>query len=82
MKDTKDYAKLIAKANPTYVEAKAAMAVGFYRKRLTYEDMPWHSEIKAFAEQLTKETGYNIIDESKPSEVVLLSRLEKPIRFE
>jgi len=82
MKDIRDYAKLIAKANPTYVEAKAAMAVGFYRKRLTYEDMPWHSEIKAFAEQLSKETGYNIIDESEPSEVVLLSRLEKPIRFE
>lgn len=82
MRDVEDYARLIAKANPTYVEAKAAMAVGFYRQRLTYEDMPWHREIKTFAEELARETSYKIIDESEPSEVVLLSRLDKPLRFE
>jgi len=82
LKNPKGYANLIAKANPTYVEPKAAMAVGFYRKRLTYRDMPWHSEIRAFAEELSKETGYNIIDESKDSEIVLLSRLQQPKRFE
>ncbi|MCD6262953.1 4-demethylwyosine synthase TYW1 [Candidatus Bathyarchaeota archaeon] len=82
LKDPEGYARLIAKANPTYVEPKAAMAVGFYRMRLTYEDMPTHQEIRAFAEALARETGYHILDESEPSEIVLLSRLKRPRRFE
>jgi tRNA wybutosine-synthesizing protein 1 len=82
LKNPEGYARLIAKANSTYVEPKAAMAVGFYRKRLTYSDMPWHREIRAFAEELARLTGYNIIDESKDSEIVLLSRLKQPKRFE
>lgn len=82
LKAPEGYARLIAKASPTYVEPKAAMAVGFYRRRLTYRDMPMHEEIKAFAEELAQETGYHIVDESEPSEIVLLSRLERPRRFE
>lgn len=82
LKDPQGYARLIAKAEPTYVEPKAAMAVGFYRKRLTYDDMPWHSEIKSFAEDLARLTGYHVIDESRPSQIVLLSKLVKPRRFE
>jgi len=81
MKNIKDYAKLIEKANPTYIEPKAYMHVGFSRLRLGYECMPNHREIHEFATQIAKETGYNIIDESQESRVVLLSKLETPIRF-
>ncbi len=81
MKNIKGYAKLIEKSNPTYVEAKAYMHVGFSRLRLGYENMPNHGEICEFAAQLAKETGYCIVDESQDSRVVLLSRLEKSIRF-
>jgi tRNA wybutosine-synthesizing protein 1 len=81
MKNIEGYAKLIEKANPTYVEPKAYMHVGFSRLRLGYENMPRHREIREFAMQLAEETGYNIIDESKESRVVLLSKLKKPIRF-
>ena len=35
-----------------------------------------------FAEALARETGYHILDESEPSEIVLLSRLKRPRRFE
>jgi tRNA wybutosine-synthesizing protein 1 len=75
------YAALIAKANPTYVEAKAYMHVGFSRLRLGFENMPTHIEIQGFATQLAEEMGYNILDEAAESRVVLLSRLEKPIRL-
>ena len=75
------YAKLIEKANPTYIEPKAYMHVGFSRLRLGFENMPSHMEIRSFAEELSKETGYNILDESPDSRVVLLSRLQKPIRL-
>ena len=82
MKNVEGYSKLIEKANSTYVEPKAYMHVGFSRLRLSYDNMPSHSEIREFAMRLAKETGYNIIDESKESRVALLSRLEKSIRFD
>lgn len=75
MSDIKGYAKLIENANPTYVEPKAYMHVGFSRLRLGYESMPSHREIRDFALQLAGETSYNIVDESEKSRVVLLSRI-------
>ena len=81
MKNPELYAHLIEKANPTYVEPKAYMHVGFSRLRLGFENMPTHKEIQEFAIKLAKEMGYNILDESPESRVVLLSRLEKPIKL-
>ncbi|MEM2412842.1 MAG: 4-demethylwyosine synthase TYW1, partial [Candidatus Bathyarchaeia archaeon] len=81
MENIEEYAKLIEKANPTYVEPKAFMHVGFSRLRLGYEGMPSHKEIREFALKLAEATGYKVIDESEDSRVVLLSRLEKPLRF-
>jgi len=75
------YARLIEKANPTYVEPKAYMHVGFSRLRLGFENMPTHREIRDFAARLADEMGYNILDEAPESRVVLLSRLEKPIKL-
>jgi tRNA wybutosine-synthesizing protein 1 len=57
------------------------MHVGFSRLRLTYENMPLHKEIREFALSLAEETGYKILDESKASRVVLLSKLDKPIKL-
>jgi tRNA wybutosine-synthesizing protein 1 len=74
------YAKLVERANPTYIEAKAYMHIGFSNLRLSFERMPMHNEVKDFAAQLAEKTGYNIIDEAPESRVVLLSRLEKPIQ--
>ncbi|MFH0848462.1 MAG: 4-demethylwyosine synthase TYW1 [archaeon] len=71
------YAKLIAESEPTYVEAKAAMAVGFFLNRLDRSAMPTHKDIQDFAERISSLTGYRIIDESSASSVVLLSRLKK-----
>lgn len=81
MKKIDSYAKLIEKANPTYIEPKAYMHVGFSRLRLDFENMPTHEEVREFAMQLAKETGYSRLDEACDSRVVLLSRLEKPIRL-
>jgi tRNA wybutosine-synthesizing protein 1 len=81
MKGIEDYGKLIEKASPTYIEPKAYMHVGFSRLRLGFDGMPSHREIRDFAEQLARETGYGIIDESLESRVVLMSMLEKSIKF-
>jgi len=82
MKSVKDYAQLIEKASPTYIEAKAYMHIGFSTLRLGYDSMPDHKEVYAFAERLAELTGYRIIDESFESRVVLLSRRKKPLRFD
>jgi tRNA wybutosine-synthesizing protein 1 len=82
MEDVDGYAKLVAKAEPTYVEAKAYMHVGFSSLRLGFDSMPSHKDIFDFALQLSEKTGYRILDESPDSRVVLLSKREKAIRFD
>jgi len=74
MKRPGDYAKLIEKANPDFIEAKAYMHVGESQKRLPIDAMPSHSDIKGFAGLLAKESGYRIKDDFSPSRVVLLSK--------
>lgn len=81
MDDVEGYARVIGKAEPTYVEPKAYMHVGYSRKRLGFSNMPTHLEVRRFAFQLAERLGYNVLDESKESRVVLLSRLEKPIKI-
>ncbi len=81
MGNVEGYAKLVDRANPTYVEPKAYMHVGSSRLRLGYRNMPTHKEIHQFAAKLAETAGYTIIDESRKSRVVLLSRLRKAIRF-
>ena len=80
LKLPEQYANLVRKANPTYMEPKAYMHVGFSRLRMGYDNMPTHSEIIDFAIELAEELGYNILDEAPESRVVLLSHLEKPIK--
>ncbi|KXA95901.1 tRNA-modifying enzyme [candidate division MSBL1 archaeon SCGC-AAA259E19] len=73
MKDPSGYGKHIEKAEPDFVEPKGYMFVGHSRKRLKMENMPTHKEIKDFGVALEGETAYQMVDESEPSRVVLLS---------
>jgi tRNA wybutosine-synthesizing protein 1 len=79
--DPKGYGKIVEDAEPTYVEAKAYMYVGFSRMRLAFNNMPSHEDVKRFAEEVSKETGYRIVDECLESRVVLMSKLDKPIKL-
>jgi tRNA wybutosine-synthesizing protein 1 len=81
MKRPESYAKLVERANPTYIEPKGYMHVGFSRLRLGFKNMPSHQEIRDFAIRLTEEMGYKILDEAPESRVVLLSRLKAPIKL-
>ena len=74
MCNEKDYANLIKKANPKFIEIKGYMWVGSSRERLDIKNMPLHAEIKEFAEQISKFTKYKIIDEKKESRVALLMK--------
>jgi len=81
MDNVDGYARLVEKAAPTYVEAKAYMHVGFSNLRLGYERMPEHREVLAFASSLAEKTGYKVLDECTDSRVVLLSKRESAVRF-
>ncbi len=74
MNNIKEYAELIKKASPMFVEVKGFMSVGFARQRLGYDRMPSHEEIVEFSKKLAKETGLKILDEKEESRVVLLGK--------
>ena len=68
-----DYARLIAKAEPDFVEVKAYMHLGRSRDRLTREAMPQHHEIMEFARTLGEALGYELEADVPLSRVALLS---------
>jgi tRNA wybutosine-synthesizing protein 1 len=71
-----DYANLIKKANPDFVEVKGYMSVGFARQRMGYETMPTHKDIQIFTEKLKSKLGkeWKILDEHEHSRVVLIGK--------
>jgi tRNA wybutosine-synthesizing protein 1 len=68
-----EYAKMIKRSNPDFVEIKAYMYVGSSRKRLELGNMPHFSEILDFANSVAELCNMDIINESQESRVVLLS---------
>lgn len=81
MHDLGSYIDLLKEAEPTYIEAKAYMYVGYSRSRLSFEAMPTYQDIQEFSETLAEELNYNIIGSSIDSRVLLLSRLKTPQRL-
>ena len=75
------YAELIRKAEPHFVEVKAYMWVGASQERLEIENMPFHQDVKAFAEEIAKHCDYKIIDEQPESRVVLMMQEDFPERI-
>ena len=73
----KDYAELIKKANPLFIEIKGYMSVGYARKRLGYETMPTMKEVEEYAMLIAEETGLKILDKQEFSRVVLLGKNNK-----
>ena len=56
------------------------MFVGASQEKLQIENMPRHEEIVEFAKEICKHCEYKIIDEHKPSRVVLLMKEDFPER--
>jgi len=78
MCDPGGYARIISASQPTYVEVKAYMHVGFSTTRLGFDSMPAHREIMDFAGEIAGLTGYEVAGEVPISRVALLSRIGKP----
>jgi len=78
----RDYAKLVEKAQPLFIEPKGYVFVGYSRERMHNYNMPSQEKVRAFSETLANEIGYEILAEQAPSRVVLLGkdRSKMPIR--
>ncbi len=77
-----EYAELIKKAQPDYVEVKSFVFVGGARnpkRKLNLSDMLKIEEIEEFTKKLEKLTGYKYMDKHIPSRVTLLCRDKKSI---
>ena len=68
-----EYAKILDRSNPSYIECKAYMHVGGSMQRLTRQHMPHMKDIREFAQELANQTGYTFTSEDAVSRVVLLS---------
>jgi tRNA wybutosine-synthesizing protein 1 len=72
MERPEDYARLIERAEPDFVEVKAYMHLGRSRDRLAREAMPSHAEIMEFSQALGRSMGYEPEADVPLSRVALL----------
>jgi tRNA wybutosine-synthesizing protein 1 len=73
MNGHKEYAKLVKKAQPNYIEVKAYEWVGQSQKRLPKKAMPYMEDIEEFATRLSCLSGYTIKGKYEPSGAALLA---------
>lgn len=72
---SKEYAELIKKSNTDFIEFKAYMHLGASRKNLKRENMPYHKDVRDFAEETVGYLDdYEILDEQKASRVVMAAK--------
>lgn len=80
----KEYAELIKKAKPKFIEIKGFMSVGFARERLGYDRMPKEKEMESFIEVLLREldgTGYKLLDKHEFSRAYVLGKDKKDLKI-
>ena len=78
----KEYADLIKKASPDFIEVKGYMSVGFARERLGYDRMPNWKEVNEFSKKIVKLLdGYEKLDSHEYSRVVLLGKDKKKMKI-
>jgi tRNA wybutosine-synthesizing protein 1 len=83
----KEYAELIKKAQPLFIEIKGFMSVGFARERLGYEKMPTNKEMEDFITVLLKELknvgekDYKLLDSHEFSRAYVLGKDKKELKI-
>lgn len=83
----KEYAELIKKSQPKFIELKGFMSVGFARERLGYERMPTEKDMKNFIEILLEElkkigeNEYKLLGEHSFSRAYVLGKDKKELKI-
>lgn len=79
-KYAEQFAALIKRASPMFVECKSYMWVGTSKERLEKGNMASYAEIEEFAAAVGKKCGYRIVDGQEESRVVLMMQEDSPER--
>ena len=74
MHSPEGYSELAMKGAVDIIELKGYSWLGESRQRLPIKAMPYQSEIREFAKEMSKRTGYEFIAEDTVSRVALLAR--------
>jgi len=83
----KEYAEMISKSQPLFVEIKGFMSVGFARERLGYDRMPTDKEMEKFIEILLHELknigekDYKLLDKHEFSRAYVLGKDKKELKI-
>ena len=76
--NAENFAELISKANPHFVEIKSYMHIGMSVQRLEKSNMLEMSEVRTFVDHLiNKLPGFFIMDESEISRIVVLQNQDR-----
>jgi tRNA wybutosine-synthesizing protein 1 len=73
MTNHEEYAQLIGKSKPDFIEVKAYEWVGQSQKRLPKKAMPYMKDIEEFAANLSQLSGYTVKGKYEPSGAILLT---------
>ena len=75
MDDARNYAKLIRKGEPDFIELKSYVWVGASQKHYKVQNMPFMESMKNFMDELLKELPeYEYLAEHGPSRAILLGK--------
>lgn len=78
--EIKDFAELIEKANPHFIEIKSYMHVGYSKSKLKEEHMITLEEIKRWALKLQEKlTNFDYMDEDQDARIVILRNKERSV---
>jgi len=76
MEAVEEYAALLNRARPMFIESKGYSHMGASMARLSRDNMPSHGEVRAWTETLARLLpGYELVNERADSRVTLLSRV-------
>jgi tRNA wybutosine-synthesizing protein 1 len=74
MHNPEGYSELAMEAQADIIELKGYSWLGESKQRLPISAMPYHSEIREFAREMERATGYELVAEDTVSRVALLAR--------
>ena len=82
MKNPQTFAKLIDRMDPSFIEVKGVVHVGFAQKRIEKSAMPFFEDIISFTNELRRYLeDYEQIDQKKASLITILSNGKHPSRI-
>jgi len=70
MNEVAEYSKLIAVGKPTFIEIKGVTFTNQHRSNMTMKDVPWHYEVKEFADAICRYAGENAIGRQNENNTV------------